>query len=105
MRIDNYRGWADEPVPTGDTSTPPVVVPPTFDSSTILGIDISHYQNDVDFAKLKAAGISFVFIKATEGVDYVDPNFSTYWKAAKAFGIPRAPYHFFHPGDDLQSQI
>jgi lysozyme len=104
MRIDNYSGRSDEPLPNGDTGVPPLV-PPTFDSSTLLGLDISHYQNVVDFAQVKAAGVSFVFIKATEGVTLVDPNFAQYRTASKAEGLPRGFYHFFHPKDDLQSQI
>jgi len=104
MRIDNYRGWDDEPLPIGSTGSP-TLVPPTFDSTTILGLDCSHYQGDVDFAKVKAAGVSFVFIKATEGITLVDSKFAEYRQASKAAGLPRGYYHFFHPKDDLQSQI
>jgi lysozyme len=60
----------------------------------IQGIDISRYQGDVDFARLRAAGAHFVFIKATEGIDYVDPNFARNWARARAAGMPRAAYHF-----------
>ena len=31
------------------------------------GIDVSHYQPNVDFVKVKNNGLSFVYIKATEG--------------------------------------
>ena len=31
------------------------------------GIDISHYQGSVNFNTVKANGLSFVYIKATEG--------------------------------------
>jgi GH25 family lysozyme M1 (1,4-beta-N-acetylmuramidase) len=31
------------------------------------GIDVSHFQATVDWASVKAAGVSFVYIKATEG--------------------------------------
>ena len=60
----------------------------------IQGIDISRYQGDVDFGRLRAAGAHFVFIKATEGADYVDPNFAGNWRAARNAGMPRAAYHF-----------
>src|SRR4051794_23447408 len=56
----------------------------------IQGIDISRYQGDVDFGRLRAAGAHFVFIKATEGADYVDPNFASNWRAARNAGMPRA---------------
>ena len=32
------------------------------------GIDISAYQKNIDFNRVKKHGISFVFIKATEGI-------------------------------------
>ena len=60
----------------------------------IQGIDISRYQGAVDFAAAKAGGTHFVFIKATEGADYVDPNFADNWRLAKQAGMPRAAYHF-----------
>jgi lysozyme len=60
----------------------------------IQGVDISRYQGEVDFGRLRAAGTHFVFIKATEGIDYVDPDFTRNWRAAQAAGMPRAAYHF-----------
>lgn len=60
----------------------------------IQGVDISRYQGSIDFPALRAAGTHFAFIKATEGVDYVDPNFAGNWRAAKAAGLPRGAYHF-----------
>jgi len=104
MRIDNYRGWDDEALPNPGAGVP-LPMPPTFDSSTLLGVDISHFQDVVDFAKLKAAGVNFVFIKATEGIDLLDQQFAANWQKAKAFGFPRGAYHLFRPKDDLQSQI
>jgi len=60
----------------------------------VQGIDVSRYQGRIDFNQVRAAGMHFVFIKATEGADYVDPNFAHNWRAARAAGIPRAAYHF-----------
>jgi hypothetical protein len=60
----------------------------------IRGIDGSHW-NDIDFAALKASGIDFVILKATEDVSWVDPKFDEYWKAAHAVGLPIMTYHFF----------
>jgi lysozyme len=63
-------------------------------SLPIQGVDISRYQGEVDFARLRAAGTHFVFIKATEGADYVDPAFARNWAGARAAGLARAAYHF-----------
>jgi lysozyme len=60
----------------------------------IQGIDISRYQGRVDYNAARKAGTHFVFMKATEGADYVDPNFRENWQGAKAAGMPRGAYHF-----------
>lgn len=62
----------------------------------IQGIDISRYQGVVDFEAARRGGTHFVFIKATEGGDYVDPNFAENWRRARAAGMPRAAYHFMY---------
>jgi lysozyme len=55
----------------------------------VHGTDVSKYQTSVDWAQAKAAGISFAFIKATEGGDRVDDYFHEHWRGAKAAGVPR----------------
>lgn len=60
----------------------------------IQGIDIARYQGDVDFNRARAAGTHFVFMKATEGKDYLDPEFRTNWERARRAGMPRGAYHF-----------
>ena len=45
---------------------------PSSGEYPIRGADVSHYQGDVDFDRLAEQGLSFVYIKATEGSDYVD---------------------------------
>jgi lysozyme len=62
----------------------------------VHGIDVSKYQGDVDWQKARAHGVSFAFIKATEGGDRVDPKFDEYWHEARAAGVPYAPYHFYY---------
>lgn len=80
-------------------------VPPH--GATVLGLDVSHYQTGVDFTKAKASGHEFVFIKATEGLAHSDKSFLTHWRNAKAAGLIRGAYHFFHPKADpiLQAQF
>ncbi|KAJ3484678.1 hypothetical protein NLI96_g5480 [Meripilus lineatus] len=62
------------------------------------GIDVSHYQSSVDFVKVKNNGLSFVYIKATEGTTYIDPKFNTHYPAATKAGLIRGGYHFARPG-------
>ncbi|KAJ7665936.1 glycoside hydrolase family 25 protein [Mycena polygramma] len=61
------------------------------------GIDVSHFQANVDWATVKANGISFVYIKATEGTTFLDPSFSSKYSGATAAGLIRGGYHFAHP--------
>ncbi len=65
-------------------------------SYPVHGTDVSKYQTSVSWSDAKAAGISFAFVKATEGGDRVDDNFAENWQRAKAAGVPRSAYHFFY---------
>lgn len=70
------------------------------------GIDISHHQGSIDFAKVKASGIDIVIIKATEGKTYTDPNFQANYEGAKAAGLLVGFYHFLRgnaPGDEVDN--
>lgn len=62
----------------------------------VHGIDISRWQGDIDWAQVRGSGVSFVFIKATEGADHADPAFPRYWAETAAARIPRGAYHYFY---------
>ncbi len=59
------------------------------------GIDVSHHQGPIDWGRVAGDGISFAYIKASEGGDHVDGRFAENWAAAEAAGIERGAYHFF----------
>lgn len=59
------------------------------------GVDLSSYQGEVDFSKLKSQGVEFAFVKATEGASYVDSRFLENWEGSRAAGVPTGAYHFF----------
>ena len=67
----------------------------------IHGIDISHYQGDINWAVLRSQGqidrcpIRFVMIKATEGSNRVDPKFQTNFEQSLEYGFTRGAYHFY----------
>jgi lysozyme len=61
------------------------------------GIDVSSNNGSIDFAKVKAAGYSFVLVKATEGATWNDPAFLANYRAAKAAGLIRGAYCFARP--------
>lgn len=60
----------------------------------VKGIDISHWNSISDWQALVAQGIKFVYIKATEGNGYVDPNFKENYDNAKKVGLLVGFYHF-----------
>ncbi len=67
---------------------------PTPADFEVHGIDVSKYQGDIDWNAVKASGVKFAWIKATEGGDHVDEKFAQNWQEAKAAGVPRGAYHF-----------
>lgn len=69
---------------------------PTAADFKIHGIDVSKYQGDIDWNAVRNAGVKFVWIKATEGGDYLDEKFAQNWTMAKAVGIPHGAYHFMY---------
>jgi len=60
----------------------------------IQGMDVARYQGAIDYTKVYAAGVHFVYMKATEGKDYVDPAFADNWRRARQSGMAHGAYHF-----------
>lgn len=69
------------------------------------GIDVSHYQKRIDWQRVKAAKIEFVYIKATEGSTYTDPCFEQNISGARDVGMPVGVYHFFRMTSTAQAQF
>jgi len=63
----------------------------------VEGIDVSHWQGDVDWRAVKRSGRRFGFAKATEGRSLVDEKFDQNWRNMKEAGIIRGAYHFAKP--------
>ncbi|MGK0139822.1 MAG: lysozyme [Algoriphagus sp.] len=73
------------------------------------GIDISHYNGEINWEKVTSfkehqSAISFCFVKATEGADLVDHRFLKNWEALKETTIKRGAYHFFNPSTNPRLQ-
>lgn len=77
----------------GDASYP--------DEYEIHGIDISHYQGNIDWDKLRNHGfignhpVRFIMIKATEGSTKLDDKFVDNFYQAREYGFIRGAYHFW----------
>lgn len=67
--------------------------------NTKIGIDISHWQGDIDFEKVKESGVEFVYIRVGRGdgigKDYVlDKKFKQNIKGFNKVGIPVGVYFY-----------
>jgi lysozyme len=79
------------------------------ESYSIHGIDVSKYQSLIAWEEVKAMKVrniqlGFSFIKATEGIGNMDPQFRRNWKRSKDAGIYRGAYHFFIGSKDGKMQ-
>ena len=70
----------------------------------INGIDVSHWNQAIDWTQIKAGGFGFCYMKATEGVNSLDQKYAAFAQGAKALGILGGAYHFFHPSLDGAAQ-
>lgn len=74
----------------------------------VRGIDVSHHQGPIEWETVAAGGAAFVYIKATEGADWVDDRFDDNWRDAATTRILRGAYHFFtfcSPGADQAAHM
>ena len=77
--------------------------------NSAFGIDVSHYQGDIDWNAVARQKIVFAYIKATQGDLNFDPYFSKNWAGAAQAGnsnskIHRGAYHFMTANDSPQKQ-
>lgn len=76
---------------------------------SIHGVDMSHYQGVLDWQRLALNRqgnfpIHFMFLKATEGGDFIDTTFFANFTKAREYGFVRGAYHFFIPQTDPLKQ-
>lgn len=70
----------------------------------LTGPDVSHHQGAIDWAKVRGAGHTFGWCKATEGTGFVDSRFQANWRAMAAAGLVRGAYHFLRAESDGRAQ-
>ncbi|WP_033290093.1 lysozyme [Amycolatopsis jejuensis] len=77
-----------------------VFAQPSVEYSTqdqLLGHDVSGHQGAVDWPAAAGAGAQFVYVKATEGTGFVNPQFTQQYNGSYQAGIVRGAYHFARP--------
>jgi GH25 family lysozyme M1 (1,4-beta-N-acetylmuramidase) len=85
---------ATSTVPKPDPSPTPK---PASSPTRLEGIDVSHWQGTIDWAKVRAAGKKFAYIKASEHTTFVDDKYQTNRSRAKTAGLKVGAYHFARP--------
>lgn len=70
----------------------------------ILGMDVSHWEEKVDWLLLKSVGVEFVFIKASQGNYLRDPMLKSHVAGASAAGLMVGAYHWCDPNIDARAQ-
>ncbi len=58
------------------------------------GIDVSKWQGKIDFFKVRETGIRLVYIKATQGDNYMDPDFERNYREAEKERLAIGFYHY-----------
>ena len=83
---------------------PAIAMPDCHDGPVTPGIDVSYYQETIDWQRVKRAGIKFAFIRLSDGATLRDTMFDTNWVEAERAGIIRGAYQFFRPDENVDAQ-
>jgi len=76
-----------------------------LDDYEVHGIDVSHYQKQVDWDVVAKQDINFAFVKASEGQTYKDSIFAHNWAEMARVGLKRGAYHFYIPSVTPKLQV
>jgi len=74
-------------------------------SKTIYeGIDVSEWQGDINFKKVKEDGIEVVYIRVGQGFSYEDSKFERNYKEAKKYKLKVGVYHYVTARNEEQAK-
>ena len=68
------------------------------------GIDVSVWQGDIDFSKVKEHGIEAVYIRAGEGDNITDKYFESNYQKARSAGLKYGFYHYVTARSTVQAK-
>jgi lysozyme len=68
------------------------------------GIDVSSYQGEIDWHKVRRAGIVFAFARVSDGVDVLDEQFEANFRGMKRAHVRRGAYQYFRASLDPLAQ-
>jgi len=87
------------PAPTVGGTAPPMTrqAPPPDAAAVVEGIDVSHHQGRIDWARVAAAGKRFAYVRASAGTMTADRTYRANRSRAVAAGLTVGSYHFANP--------
>jgi lysozyme len=88
----------------GHARREPAIRPYCHVGPTTPGIDVSYYQEAIDWPRVRQAGIRFAFIRLSDGATQRDSKFAANWSAAGRAGVLRGAYQFFRPDQSVAAQ-
>ena len=76
----------------------------TGEENVLFGIDVSHYQGEINWPQVDQQNLHFVFIKASQGRHTIDTQYHRNWKESKNTSLLRGVYHYLDPALDALDQ-
>lgn len=73
-------------------------------TDTVRGIDVSVWQETIDWNQVKASGVAFGIARVSYGTGTLDTQFQNNWDGMKAAGMIRGVYQWVRPGQDITAQ-
>lgn len=68
------------------------------------GIDVSYYQESIQWKRVRRAGVLFAFVRVSDGSTINDPYFTKNWLEARKAGVLRGAYQYFRPDESATAQ-
>lgn len=95
--------YVDEGVDDLGSSRDAMTICPADKNKTVLGIDVSYYQGDIDWNAVKNTTVKFAIARKSDGT-FMDTKFQKNWDGIKAAGLIRGVYQYFEPDGDAVQQ-
>ncbi len=96
---------AESPTEPGDVLSAPIPATQICpDGAVTEGIDVSYWQETINWSQVAASGVKFAFIRVSYGLEFYDSQFENNWSGARANGIYRGAYQYFLAGQDATEQ-
>ena len=69
----------------------------------LSGIDVSSWQGEIDWKRVRAAGVEFAYVRVSDGLD-ADARFAGNFAAARRARVRRGAYQYFRASLDPDAQ-